>query len=84
MTKIIKNGKDKVFRARCRDCATDFSFEFEDVMEISAPVIPGMSPLPNMPKMRVVKCPVCQADVSVDLVTDEEWGKPSYYRGFAL
>lgn len=80
MTKIIKNGREKVFRARCRDCATDFSFEFEDVTEISAPVISGMPPLPNMPKMRVAKCPVCQADVPVDLITEEEWDRPYYGR----
>lgn len=69
MIKIIKNGREKTFRGKCFDCATEFSYQTEDVTEVE---MPG-AVLDWLKKQRYVKCPVCDAQVSVTLMTDEEW-----------
>lgn len=69
MTKIINNGREKTFRARCMDCVTDFSYTWEDVTEVETPY----ASLKWMQKQRYVTCPVCSAQVVVSMLTQEEW-----------
>ena len=68
MIKIIKNGREKTFWARCMDCITDFNYTWEDVTEID---IPEMT-LPYLKKQRFVTCPVCNSQVPVAMITDDE------------
>lgn len=34
MIKVIQNGHEKTFRARCVECVMDFSYTWEDVTEV--------------------------------------------------
>lgn len=71
MIKIIKNGREKTFIARCMDCVSDFSYTWEDVSEVE---IQGMT-LPFLKKQRFVTCPVCGEQVPVGMLTPEEWDR---------
>ena len=67
MIKILNNGKEKTYRTRCGHCGTDFTYQNEDVKEKEKEDY-SYSTLS-------VKCPVCEKDVYVYLVSVEEWDK---------
>lgn len=66
MIKIIKNGNDKIFIARCAECGSDLTYELSDVQrkkdedDFYAPLY------------SYITCPVCYASIYVNLTTEED------------
>ena len=60
MIKIIANGKEKVFKQRCNNCATDFTYMLEDVKEY------------NYCSDKDIICPVCGESMTAYLMIEGE------------
>ena len=58
MIKIIKNGNEKVYFARCPKCGTDFEYMNEDVVREEAPDTADSFVASLYPICTVI-CPVC-------------------------
>lgn len=70
MIKVIKNGREKEFFARCFECATDFTYTLDDVKEtFEEGETPPINELLDYP---FVVCPVCGARRRADKLTREE------------
>ncbi len=67
--KIIKNGKEKKFFAKCTECATEFEYNFNDIYTCKK----------NELKYRVVKCPACGNEEYATLQTEKEF---EFYKNF--
>lgn len=74
MIKITQNGKEKIYYAKCSECATELEYTYEDVKyETSAAV--------KYAKGRFIICPVCGEPISVSLLTKKE-SEVTAQRGF--
>lgn len=60
----VKSGKEKVFYARCGNCASDLHYGLEDVKTEEY--------LFWKSEIKYIKCPVCNEPIPVDLLTEEE------------
>lgn len=60
MVKIISNGKEKVFKQRCYNCATDFTYMLEDVKGY------------NYSFDKDIICPVCIKRMTAHLIAEGE------------
>ena len=83
MIKIIKNGREKEFIARCLECATDFTYTLDDVKEtFKEGETPPISEILDYP---FVVCPVCGNRVAASKLTREETERipamPYFYPG---
>ena len=67
MIKIIKNGKEKIFIARCAECASDLTYELSDVQRKK-----DEDDFYTQPSYSYINCPVCNASIYVNLVTEED------------
>lgn len=74
MTKIISDGKDKTFYAKCYECATDFEYQLSDV-EIIKECDDIKAGLAHLISEKAVKCPSCGEYVDATLMTKEEQDK---------
>lgn len=65
MVEVTKDGREKVYVARCGKCASDLKYSFSDVkME----TVPGIySALRKM-----ITCPVCGEILNVNMMTAED------------
>lgn len=68
MTQIILDGKDKVFYTKCLNCATEFTYQLEDVQTEETEYSISM-------KVKTVICPSCGEKESAMLLTKEEYDK---------
>lgn len=68
MVKIISNGKNKTFYAKCFNCATDFEYQLSDTTtkELTDHLAK---------EMKVIECPVCNEANIAMLLTKEEQEK---------
>lgn len=71
MIKIVKNGREKTFRERCHECATEYDYNIDDVIEIEDKT----ASLPFMRRIKFVPCPVCGEHNPAALWTVEDWGR---------
>lgn len=60
---IIKNGKEKVFFLKCCGCATEFTYQLDDVFPAKIGEL----------DCRVIRCPVCGNIECATLLTEEEF-----------
>lgn len=67
MIKIIRNGNDKIFIARCAECASDLTYELSDVRKTK-----DTDDFYAHYSYPYITCPVCCASVYVNLVTEED------------
>lgn len=87
MIKIIKDGREKVFRARCQKCATDFEYQEEDIQE-AEPLPDGVrepSDLIVTTALQIprVVCPVCGEKCYAARYTKEEIARvPPFFTGW--
>lgn len=62
--KIVKHGMDKTFYTRCEQCATEFEYRLADTTFLQNP---------GYRASRFIRCPVCEAEFTVNLLTLEEF-----------
>lgn len=67
MVKIISDGKIKTFYTKCLHCATDFTYQLEDVQTEKEE--------DSLFEVKTVKCPSCEENEVATLLTKEEYGK---------
>lgn len=67
MIKILNNGMEKKYYAKCDKCATDMEYEHSDV-KFETPTT-GY----NYGEIKSIKCPVCGKTIIVNLLTKEEY-----------
>ena len=86
MIKIIKDGREKVFRARCQKCATDFEYETEDIQEAEPRSDGAKSPADLIAETALyprVVCPVCGSKAYAARYTEEEIARvPPFFTGW--
>ena len=79
MVKILKNGDDKKYYAKCQKCATEMEYELSDVKRETSTAYRG--------EIKTIKCPVCGETIQVSLLTKEEVDESrkhgSSYLGYA-
>lgn len=71
MVKTITDGKTKIFYTKCLHCATEFTYQLEDVFtekENDA-----------LFEVKTVKCPSCGENETATLITKEEYDKMFVY-----
>lgn len=61
---IVKNGIDKVFYARCGNCASEIRYRLGDVETEKSIVWKN--------EIKYILCPVCNQPISANLLTEEE------------
>lgn len=78
MIKILKNGEEKKYYARCENCGTEIEYELTDVKRETSRVLIG--------EIKSVICPVCGETISVNLLSKEEFyykNNGGYFGGFS-
>lgn len=71
MIKILKNGEEKKYFARCNKCATEIEYELSDVKRETSQAYRG--------EIKTIICPVCGETIQVNLLTKEEFETPRSY-----
>ena len=65
MIKILKNGEDKKYYARCIKCGTEMEYELSDVKHEKSPAFSG--------EIKTISCPICGNIINVSLLSKEEF-----------
>lgn len=65
MIKILKNGEEKKYYARCGKCGTEIEYELSDVKRETSHAYNG--------EIKSVICPICGETISVSLLSKEEF-----------
>ena len=78
MIKILKNGEEKKYYARCGKCGTEIEYELSDVKRERSYAYNG--------EIKTVTCPVCGEVINVNLLSKEEYydtNRSRYAGGFS-
>lgn len=78
MVKIISDGKNKTFYAKCHKCATEFEYQLEDIKTEKVKSIIS----DKEEDIEAVRCPVCDEIMPSNLITKEEYDKMFNYHPY--